>query len=287
MTSGRIKVQAALAGKSTDSPPKGEILITKDVIRLFGQPDLESLLELLNADLLALTLSENPGAKNWRHWAQKKYFLFAVLEGPFTLLAEKLDWMPMFRLLVKDPGEARSLMESLLEEKIPPALTALSAGCDGILMGDDLAGTGGLFASPNFFREFYFPICARLVERLEGSRVPILFHSDGRLTEIIPDLQAAGFWGIQGLQPSAGIRPSLFSEDLLKRWIFWGNFEFEGTGRLKSSAEVKGDVQELLSSWSGCPRYVFGSSGGLYGGLDPAAIQTAYDTVQTFNKKSS
>lgn len=283
MKSGRKKVWSALKGKPSGSPPKGEILITDSLINQFNQPDLEFVLSNLNADLVTFSLSENQDSSLWKEWSDKPYFVFGLFQGPFTLTAEKLGWDNMFYLIVKKPKEAMALMKNLMEETLGTAAAALANGCDGILVADDLAGNQGLIASPLFFKENYFPLLADLLKKLNCTEVPLLFHSDGKIIDLVQPLKEAGFWGIQGLQPSCGIGPDCFSRDSFQNWVFWGNFEFEGPGRLKTVPEVISDVHHVLDIWADFPGFIFGSSGGLYGDLSPQAVKIAYDIVNRKN----
>ena len=284
MLSGREKVFAALQGRPLSSPPKGEILITDDLARRFAQPDLLSLLAYLQSDLVTFNTKTFPAKAHWQQWAQRDHFVFGLVDGPFNLLAEKADWMQLLRQIVKNPQEVGRQMRTIFAANIAAAENALSAGCDGLIIGDDLAGSQGLFAAPTFFRQYYFPLLAEVLK--DWPDVPVLFHSCGKVMELIPDLKSAGFSGLQGLQPSAGFSPAaLMAEN--DPWVFWGNFEFEGAGILKPPAAVSGEIAALLAVWSAWPRYIFGSSGGLFAGLDPAAIKAAYDAVHCFEKRSS
>jgi len=280
MLQGRKKVFAALRGEKLPSPAKGEILITPELVRQFGHQDISGVLEDLQADLATFSLREHPGRENWRHWARENYFLCGLLDGPFNRLAEKSGWMTLLRQVVKDPLYCRDQMRLLLESQLAEALTVLDCGCDGLLIGDDLAGSQGLFAAPRFFREGYFPLLAEFLYRLENSRVPVFFHSCGQVSQLIPDLQESGFWGLQGLQPSAGISPATLLADRHRPWTYWGNFEFEGCDGIKPLPQVIQEVGELLDNWSSWPQYIFGSSGGLVSGMETETIKAAYQKVQ-------
>ncbi|MDD2498649.1 MAG: uroporphyrinogen decarboxylase family protein [Desulfitobacteriaceae bacterium] len=281
MQTGRERVWTALRGMPSDRRPKGEILITEELIKKNSQPGLEQMLEFLDADLVTFPISQETGP--WKEWSQKPYFLFGLFQGPFTLMSEKLGWNEMLHQLVQNPGETKLIMRTLLEENLPHLFQALEKGCDGVLFADDMAGNQGLFVSPAYLKENYFPLLHGLIEKINSPEIPFIFHSDGKIMGLVTPLKEAGFWGIQGLQPSAGIEPSLFPLDTFADWVFWGNFEFEGLGRLKTVSEVIKDTENVLESWAPFPRYIFSSSGGLYQDLSLPAIKAAYNTVNSFN----
>lgn len=70
-------------------------------------------------------------------------------------------------------------------------------GC--IWYGDDMAYTAGLLVSPAFLRTYLFPWLRRMGDICRRYDKLFLFHSDGVLTDVIPDLLACG---VQGLHPN-------------------------------------------------------------------------------------
>lgn len=277
---GRKRVWAALQGCPLDHPPKGELLITEEIIKGFPCPDLQAVLAYLNTDLVVLPITQpDLLPSTWRTWAGSGFFLFGLLQGPLTYLSFKLGWHGLSYLLVKKPGEAREIMRKYLEGSVQAAAAALAAGCEGILIADDLAGHRGPLISPSTLEALYFPLLADLLQDIGCRDVPCLFHSDGYMLKLLPLLKEVGFRGIHGLQPSVGIGPDCFRRQDLRDWTFWGNFEFEGPDGLKRLNEVENEVVHLLREWADFPGYIFGSSGGLYQGLSPEVIKAAYDVV--------
>jgi hypothetical protein len=56
------------------------------------------------------------------------------------------------------------------------------------VLGDDLAGNGGLMMSPELYRKWIKPCHARLFEIGKKNRSKLVFHSDGDILDIIRDL---------------------------------------------------------------------------------------------------
>lgn len=282
---GRDRVWTALKRGHLHRPPKGEILIEFDWLRKAGFKNLEEAIAYLRADLVVLPIVPSPPcAVNWREWSQSHVFSFGCLQGPVTFLLERLGWHPFSRLLIKQPLEARTLMTEFMLESVQQALAALDRGCEGIVIFDDLAGDKGLLINPHVLQSLYFPLIEQALEQLNCKDIPVLFHSDGNILRLVPSLKAAGFWGIQGLQPSLGLGPAFFHEPEMQGWVYWGNFDFEGAGRLKNIAEIENDVHTLLTQWQDFPGFIFGSSGGLYQGLSVPEIKAAYDAVENWKR---
>lgn len=283
---GRKRVWAALQGNPLDRPPKGEIFIAPELLKQLPHPDLQAVLACLNADLVVLPVNRlNPTPAIWKSWSKSNYFVFGILQGPITFLAEGIGWHKLSQLLLKNTEEAREIIRKYITESFKPVMVALEAGCEGIVIADDLAGSYGPLISAVLLEKIYFPTIALLVQELNFNRVPSIFHSDGNILKLVSYLKETGFWGIHGLQPSAGIGPESFCKQNLKNWVYWGNFEFEGPGGLKNVSDVEAGVRALLEKWSGFPGYIFGSSGGLYKGLVPQVIKVAYGIVDSWEHK--
>lgn len=276
---GRKRVWAAFQGSPLDRPPKGEILITPEIVKNFSCPDLQSVLAYLDTDLVVLPVEHADTNPPWRTWAGSGYFIFGLLQGPIGFLAGEIGWHKLSHLIIKKPGEAREVMRKFIMNSVISTAAALGDGCEGIIVADDLAGNRGLLISPSFLLEYYFPLLYELLQGISCHKVPCVFHSDGNIMEIISHLREVGFWGIHGLQPSVGISAEHFRRLGMENWFFWGNFEFEGQNGLKSITEVESQVANLIKEWTGFPGYIFGSSGGLYEGLSPDVIKAAYDVV--------
>jgi uroporphyrinogen decarboxylase len=266
-----------LRGIKTDRPARGEIFIAPELIEKFSCADLESILARLNSDLAVLPIEDS-------HWARPSldvlieagYFVFGLIQGPLTLLIHELGWHVTSRLLLKNPQDARRIMQKLANAAAQKVNAGLEAGCDGVVIADDLAGSQGPMVSPALLRECYFPALGNLIRETGSDNNPHIFHSDGDITDLVVPLMEAGCRGIHGLQPSAGIGPALFAGEDFRDQVYWGNFEYECDGRLKSKEEVEAEIPILLDSWADFPGYIFGSSGGLYGELPPETIKAAY-----------
>ncbi len=101
---------------------------------------------------------------------------------------------PLVRRVIERVGAIQArVVENLLE-----------FDCVGaIRMPDDLAHTGGTMVSPKFLREFIFPWHERLGRMVHAKGLPYLFHSDGRLYEVLDDLVACGYHALHPCEPAS------------------------------------------------------------------------------------
>lgn len=283
---GRDRVWTALRGGISDRPPKGEILLERAWLESNQLTDLIAAVDCLQSDLVVLPIAATLTSQiHLRELTARNVFMFSCLQGPVTFFFESLGWHEFSRLVIKKPLEVKTMIIKYLQSSVQPVLAALDDGCEGVVVFDDLAGDKGLLINPNFLKEFYFPAMGLILEQLDYKNVPMFFHSDGNIVSIIPLLKATGFWGIQGLQPGiVGCGPEKLGVQELNDWVFWGNFDFEGQGRLKNTVEVTKEVHELLCNWAHFPGFIFGSSGGLYKGLSLPEVKAAYTAVEDYGR---
>jgi uroporphyrinogen decarboxylase len=110
--------------------------------------------------------------------------------------------------LALDPAYARALAERVLEEHHLPFYTRLleEAGPHVQVVGisDDLGSQQGLIFSPETFRSVFKPLLRRLVDHIRGlADVRVYMHSDGAISDLIPDLIDAGVEGLNPVQYTA------------------------------------------------------------------------------------
>jgi hypothetical protein len=74
-----------------------------------------------------------------------------------------------------------------------------------VYCGEDICGNDGPLCSPDCLREVYFPHLRRAVEPLADAGIHWLWHSDGDIMPIVPDLMACGIDGYQGFEEDKGM----------------------------------------------------------------------------------
>ena len=72
-----------------------------------------------------------------------------------------------------------------------------------IWYGDDLAYTESTMVSPQVYRKYLFPWMEELAAIAHDAGMPFIFHSDGKLWDVIPDLIAVGVNALHPIEPKA------------------------------------------------------------------------------------
>ena len=118
------------------------------------------------------------------------------LAGMERFLAGLFDQPELVAALVHRIGELQHdcLLHLLREHRAVIGVVAVL---------DDLAHLGGLLVSPDFLRTHVFPWYRETCLACHRAEVPVVLHSDGDLTEVMPDILACGFNALHPIEPQA------------------------------------------------------------------------------------
>jgi len=129
-------------------------------------------------------------------------------------------------------------------------LTRAAAEVAGDALGvlfytDDIAYTEGLMLCPDFLREQLFPVIGQFVELGQRHGVPLVYHTDGRLYDVLDDLSRIGVRGIQPLEPKA-MDPLEIRRRWPGRFCLMGNIDLDLIAR-GTVEQVAVHVRERLA----------------------------------------
>lgn len=134
------------------------------------------------------------------------FFVFAQLDGGYNGVYPFFGLTNFLMYCLSNLKEIKHFVNRTVDYWIELGKKIIKAKPDGILIGDDMAYNKGMMMSPKIFRELIFPAMKREVQTLKKiSGLPIFFHSDGNLNEVMDDIIGMGFDGLHSLQPSANM----------------------------------------------------------------------------------
>ncbi len=125
--------------------------------------------------------------------------------------------------------QVERLLDRLLEFNIEAARAYAEAGCDGIFTSDDWGTQQSLMIDPDLWRAMWKPRYTAFVDAAHEADMHVLFHSDGNLDSIFPDVVETGIDVFNPLQP--GVMD-------VDRWVR----EYKGTLTFWTGV----DVQQML-----------------------------------------
>jgi len=149
--------------------------------------------------------------------------------------------------------------------------------------GDDIAGKSGLFINPDIFRKLWLPRIEKILRFPKEKGIPLIFHSDGNIYDIIPDLINLGFCGINPLEPYSNDIYQI-KQEFGHRLTLIGNIDIAGALSFGSIEETIRDVREHLEKLMPGGRYICSSSHSITDAVKPANFLAMIDTIHTYGK---
>jgi 5-methyltetrahydrofolate--homocysteine methyltransferase len=172
---------------------------------------------------------------------------FCVLVAAYfqTLYEFMIGMEDCMTLVYKD----REFIEELLEigtqywEKF--VKRAIEEGVDFVWAADDVAFKTGLFLPPKIMKEMWLPHLQRIIAPAVSARKPVMFHSDGKIDDIVPWLADIGVDCIQPMDPY-GIDYRDYKKKYGNLVCLAGNFDIEFPLAHGTPEDVERDVQEHM-----------------------------------------
>jgi uroporphyrinogen decarboxylase len=290
------RVLAAIYHRIPDRVPMGELFIDPRLVEeAFPNKARDQLqatrqfIETLHLDLVVCHHSPFVPTEDFfnqiRWWHEETdLFIFALVGGGISCLWPYWGFLPFLIATQKQPSITRHWIKKMVELNTYLASKAIESGADGIIIGDDIAYNRGLFFPLQALRELLFPYLAQAVKTIKGQGIPVFFHSDGNINEIIPEIIGLGFDGLQCLQPSAGMDLKAIKERYGKQLCLMGTLELNKIIILNRAAELEKEVKNNLISGASGGGYIFGTCSGLTPQISLNTLRLIYDTTLKYGQ---
>ena len=122
-------------------------------------------------------------------------------------------------------------------------------GVDGIWFGDDFGAQNGMLISPKMWRRIFKPRYAALFQEFKAINpdLLIMYHTDGAVAPILPDLIEIGLDVFNPVQPNVpGHDPQELKDKFGDRLSFWGAIDQQNLLPNGTPAEIEADVAEKI-----------------------------------------
>jgi len=280
----RERIYNTLRGAPTDRLARGEMFIADEFIRAFSPAQtLERVIEELDLDVVSIPLSAGWGAPQQPdadralqailQWRERDRFVFALIDGPFSAAVKEVGFDTLMRYTRSAPEAARRAFMQGADEARLIARAVRDAGADGVILGEDIAYNRAPYFSAEALGTLYFRALHAAVDDLHALGLVVFFHSDGNLNLVLDDLATCDLDGIQGLEPEAGMSIARARQRVGKRLTLWGNLGFDFLCVERTDEEIEQTINTIVQD-SG--KLIFGSCGGLVGGLNIETVRRVY-----------
>jgi len=193
--------------------------------------------------------------------------MFGTHVGPFMAGYLAMGFERFFVRMVEDPAFVHKLLKARTDWCIALFQQAVNLGAEVIVVGDDAAHGRGPMISPDMWRAFALPYHRRIVDELG---VPIIWHSDGNIVPLLPMAIEAGFVGVHGLEPQAGIDLGQVKQAFGKALTLVGNVDVSVLCKDNLDA-VRREVDRALRQ--GAPNgYMVSTCNSIFSGMNANAV---------------
>jgi uroporphyrinogen decarboxylase len=170
-----------------------------------------------------------------------------VTFGHIYTMAMQLMGFESFCLnLMEEPELVKGIMDRLGNESmrlLEKVLTYDEVGA--VCIQDDIAYTSGMMVSPRSLRKIFFPWLARAAEISHCHNRPLIFHSDGKVDEVLPDIIAAGVDALHPIEPKC-MNIAEVKKTYGDRIALIGNVDLGYTLTRGTPQEVRDEVRSLI-----------------------------------------
>jgi len=129
------------------------------------------------------------------------YFIYGGITSCFETAWKLTGFNEFLRLMLKEPAKAEYILNRISKISEKQAKMLLDAGVDAIVYGDDVGMQHSMIISPRIWRKFLKPIYEKLATLIHKRGGYFVFHSDGWIEPIIPDLIEVGVDVLTPVQP--------------------------------------------------------------------------------------
>ncbi len=203
-----------------------------------------------------------------------------------------LDWAfhiagwEFFSYLMADhPDLLSEWLEAVFQQEIRRveaiADYALSPVC---LTYSDIAYKDALLLSPAFLKKEWFPRLKFLNATWQKHGIKCLFHSDGDLTPIIPDLIEAGIDGLNPIEKVAGMDLPQIAKQYGNQIFFAGGIDVSQLIPFGTPEEVREECRRMIDAAGRPTGYFLGSSTELGNELPAANILAMFETAWEYGR---
>jgi len=213
---------------------------------------------------------------------EKQEYHLRYRVGSVFEVAWQLMGMERFLLdLAIDPKIPAYIMEQLTEiyvEKTRRFLTTAGNRVDMVYFYDDVATQDSLLISKQMWKEFIKPHHARIIEVAKSFNKKVMYHCDGALYPLIPDLLDLGIDVLNPIQSDAkGMDPVRLKEEFGDRLCFHGGIDIIETLPKGSPGDVQREVKTRIKELGHNGGYVLASSHHIQAETPLANVRAMYD----------
>jgi hypothetical protein len=152
----------------------------------------------------------------------------------------------------------------------------------GVLTGGDIGFKGGLMFSLELCQQIFIPEYEKLIKKIHDSGKVCVFHTDGNVTELLPDFLKIKLDGLHAIEPAA--MDIMKTRELVNNELcLFGNVDIDWPLTRGTPSDVRQVTAGLLEKMSPTGAYCIGSSNSITWAVPIENYLAMINTVREFN----
>lgn len=213
--------------------------------------------------------------------------LFVLTGTLFTGIYQHVVGFEEFMVMVHTE---REFIEELLDASTDFHRRMVEFYCqyplDVLYIGDDVAFRSGLFIRPSVFLELWVDRMTHIVEPASKRGIPLIFHSDGTIYDILDTLIDVGFRALNPIEPYG-----MDIYEVKRRWgdriALMGNMDIAGPLAFGTPEDVVADTKHHLERLMPGGGYVAASSHSIMDHIPTENYLAMVQTVHEYGRYES
>ncbi|HUV06319.1 MAG TPA: uroporphyrinogen decarboxylase family protein, partial [Spirochaetia bacterium] len=217
----------------------------------------------------------------------KDYVTVTEIEYPFKIAWHICGYEHFMTLMALNPDLVEALYDRLFEFQTEKAVLAALAGFDIVALVGDIAGQNGMMYSAGMFARFDAPRFKKLTSAVKRANphTRLLYHSDGDMEEVIPQLIECGIDILNPIQ-SACMDPARIKRLYGDRLTFHGTISVQDTVPNGSVQDVRDEVSLRLTTVGRDGGFIVSPENSIPYDAPLENVLAIYDTVRQFDCSS-
>ena len=178
----------------------------------------------------------------------EKFLTLSCME-PFEHVSRVVGREKLLVMMAEEANMATTLFGDSLEFTLNICQLILDEGYrfDGAWLWGDLGYEKGLIFSTDYYNAFLFDLHKEFCDFFAKNNMPVIFHSDGNIRELIPHLIEAGIRAIEPLESDVGIDMAKLKKEYGRDIVLFGGIDEKSfTDKKKAEKEIKSKFKYLM-----------------------------------------
>jgi uroporphyrinogen decarboxylase len=179
-----------------------------------------------------------------------KFLVLSCVE-PFEHISGILGREKVLAMMAEEANKIAGIFADSAEFTLKVCQLILDKGYyfDGAWLWGDLGCKAGLIFSTDYYNALLFDLHEEFCDFFTDNGMPVVFHSDGNIRELIPHLIEAGVQAIEPLESDVGMDLAEIKREYGKDLVLFGGVDEQAfIDEGKAEREIKGKFQALMKN---------------------------------------